>query len=255
MEERTIQAEGQNGDKKNVNREQTMRTLQRTGYLAFLDVLGFSAIVGRGDYPAKVDQYMKTLHESINKVYMEDLEHVTFSDSVVISTKTSDQAAIELLLLAVAEINYRLVVELGWAVRGCVSCGTFFRTTKTDNVLVAGTPIVDAYHFENEQGWVGVMLSPRIMKESNANIESLLNQRLLEPYALIPFGKSDDYRGTYDGYVVVPRATAANEPNEVFRGLGKYFEALQRLKLAAPDTRSQRKYKATMEWVSPLSRR
>jgi hypothetical protein len=50
------------------------------------------------------------------------------------------------------------------ALRGAIAYGDYRREKNAGGVFVAGKAIVDAYTFERQQDWVGVMLAPTTVR-------------------------------------------------------------------------------------------
>ena len=133
------------------------------GYVAFLDILGFTELVTRSSFDNDFARYSDIISAAAQ--LNGNLNYVTFSDNVVINTGGKSPDDLRGILQTVAEIAYRLLVEMDVPVRGCISAGRFSRIVSDNgDVMIAGAPIVDAVYYEKEQDWVGVILSPSVLK-------------------------------------------------------------------------------------------
>lgn len=132
-----------------------------TGYLAFLDLLGFSSQLTGGSWKQTVDQYFEAMEEATD-LCDASVQYVLFSDSLVMTTDDDTPASFEGLLVACALAVYHLL-NLGVPVRGAVSHGPYIRTRTPHGTLIAGPPLVEAYHSQRELDWIGVSLSPSVL--------------------------------------------------------------------------------------------
>lgn len=237
------------------------------GYVAFLDILGFKELVSRSSFDDDFVQYTDIINEATKT--NNNLNYVTFSDCVVINTKSRNPQDFSGILRAVSEIVHRLLVEMSVPVCGCISAGTFSRLESLNNdVMIAGMPIVDAYQYEQKQDWVGVILSPSALKNNAEYLEksnfdkcnSIEDARafgdnqpwpfLVKRYHVIPFHNPNDFvDNSFDGYVVVPQLPPRSLPTLVLKDLEQYLEKLDALKLLAPTPSAQRKYMMTSNWI------
>src|ERR1051325_8865090 len=130
------------------------------GYVALLDVLGFSALI-HGDRDKRLQRYLETLQSAFEGP--DDgatVEYVVFSDSIIVTTENDSEASFVALLRRCSKVFYALL-ENEFPLRGAISHGDFVRReTKGRGVFVAGKPIVDAYRFEKAQNWVGILIAP-----------------------------------------------------------------------------------------------
>ncbi|MDD4876265.1 MAG: hypothetical protein PHQ86_03935 [Dehalococcoidales bacterium] len=135
------------------------------GYVAFFDMLGFSELVREGSFSENFNKYSEILSNAV-EINKDGLQYVTFSDSVVINTKNKGKEQLQYLIRAVADISFRFLTELDIPICGSISIGQFDRHEHKDgNVIIAGRTIIDAYQYEQKQDWVGVMLSPKVVRD------------------------------------------------------------------------------------------
>jgi len=228
------------------------------GYVAYLDIIGFSELVRKLEFLESFEQYSKIIENSINNASIK-MKYILFSDNLVINTEKDDLEDLELLCKVLSEINFRLLTEMGLPICGCISVGDFSRAEKNGNVIIVGTPIVDAVRYEEKQDWIGIMLSPSVIEKNPTLIEktNLWAKRLdeikvhlpwplfLQRYGEIPFQDGN----VFDGYVIVPRHPGSNHFDLINVDLMLYREKLIELKLSAPDPHAQNKYDGTLDYI------
>src|SRR2546423_13077400 len=95
----------------------------RTGYVAFLDVLGFSALVSGDHDGARVDDYLKCLTEAIGANSNNDqVSYVAFSDSIVLTTNDGSEESLKALIRACSVLLFDML-DKGIALRGAITYG------------------------------------------------------------------------------------------------------------------------------------
>src|SRR5205823_8601161 len=107
-------------------------------------------------------------------------------------------------------------------VRGAISKGPILRETIGGSVFIAGRAVVEAYQFEQQQDWVGVMLAPSAVQSAPVlgfreidltknSYRALLRRgtidwpATIQPWPKIPFHGSK----AFAGYAVVPHSGIA----------------------------------------------
>ncbi len=251
----------------------TSKAKSINGYVAYLDILGFSELVQRESFSKEFDQYSEILSNAV-RTNNRGLQYVTFSDSVVINTREDGEEHLQHLIQAISEITFNFLIQLGVPICGCVSRGQFWRhKSRHGDTMLAGQPIIDAYRFEQEQDWVGVMLSPQVLKFAPAlhdysRLKPLRNNKdgrelekrfpwplLIHRYPMVPFRKPNDFTDrTYDGFVIVPQRSGCADPTDLVKDLDLCNHKLDDLMTFAPEPSAQRKYQATKNWIHRLKR-
>ncbi|MFL6603183.1 MAG: hypothetical protein ACJ8R9_17895 [Steroidobacteraceae bacterium] len=118
-------------------------TVMSYGYVALLDVLGFSALVANDRGGASLQAYLECLERIFGA--SSEIDYVVFSDSIVLTLDGPDP----IKLLQISRACSRLMSELieqEIPVRGAIACGEFVRSSVGKSVFVAGRAIVDAVH-------------------------------------------------------------------------------------------------------------
>jgi hypothetical protein len=235
------------------------------GYVALLDVLGFSALVGSDPSGEKIGRYLECLtaateHSQVN--------YVVFSDSIVLTAEGDDPES----LLAVAGACSRLIADLlkeDIPLRGAISFGNFVRSSIEKSVFVAGRAVIDACQFEQAQDWVGVMVAPSALAhvrdlntrcpqvQNYSGAEDDIQKQLpwpafIQPCHGIPFHASSPFdQPRFDGFAVVP-TNGVPEPAPLSDSISSAIERLKWLRSIAPSPGAQEKYQATINWLSNI---
>jgi hypothetical protein len=188
-----------------------------TGYVATLDVLGFSELLYRDGYAEKLRLYLDTINELIRPAHVK-VECVVFSDSILLTCPGNAEQSFRGLIMACSATFHELVLMCEMPVRGAVAYGRYWREASGGSVFLAGRPIVEAYHCERAQKWVGVILCPSVLHK-RSDLASLT--RLSEPTeierddydlavrlqpATVPFHEPGGTVGKISAYAVVPVA-------------------------------------------------
>lgn len=265
--------------------DQSPSVTSRDGFLAFLDILGWSKTVEDRDFGDLFPRYSRLIDDCVfvetesraTAEWGHRLPYIVFSDSIVVHTMGKD----EWNLGAVITVCSRLfcgLLNLDLPVRGCISCGTFWRhdTEKEAGqgpaqdyrrgVVIAGRPLVEAHCYEQKQDWIGLMLSPRLVQEQPA-IRDLHRQKHKEPYAVferaqgsmwpffyaacdsIPFHGVGNGSEKYEGYAVLPSKPGDTTPQQVATSIRETRDRLLSMSRWAPEPRAQRKYRAPLDWL------
>lgn len=232
----------------------------KSGYVALIDVLGFRELISQSDKESRLNQYIATARRVLKRPR---IEFVLFSDTIVInSTGTGDEALAD-VVSACSNLLYELALT-NVAIRGAIAHGAFVKSgSSADGVFIAGRPIVEAYHYETQQDWVGIMLAPSAIAAS-ADIAKKCQLRdgspfpsaydyisnhpvafYLQPFESIPFHDGEPY----DGYAVVPMCADPARGRVVTESIQRMKAELVRMKAVAPDPSAQRKYARTIEWL------
>jgi hypothetical protein len=206
----------------------------------------------RGD---KIRSYLSCLERATER---SDVGYVVFSDSIVLTTKTSGVES----LITVARACSRLMSDLlaeGIPLRGAISFGDFQRSFVAESVFVAGRAVIEAYEFEQAQKWVGVMLAPSTLRNvgdlellCRVDVDSWLGPNrstlsaFVQPCHWIPFDS-----GKYDGFAVVP-TNGALDAHLLYQSTGDAVANLRRLRSLAPTPAAQKRYDEPLSWLTDI---
>jgi hypothetical protein len=238
------------------------------GYVAFLDVLGFSALIAEDRDGTRLQGYLDSLTEAVGSA---DIHFVVFSDSIVLTIEGTDPTRLLYICSSCSRLMYRLITK-NIAIRGAIACGEFVRESVASglSIFVAGRAIIDAYRYEQLQDWVGVMLTPSARKQvpqlaqlckpdfgdsARDYARARADGRL--PWAAcvretndIPF-KPDHLksRPLLKGFAVMPNEGGI-EPSQVAESFAQVMPKLAWLQSIAPTPADQRKYDETRAFMS-----
>lgn len=241
------------------------------GFVALLDVLGFTSLISGENASDRLDTYQSLLSRALEeKPGSAQVEAVIFSDSIVLTTTDSTDDTFIALALRCSELMGSML-EARMPLRGAISVGSYHRTVMGNSVFVAGKPIVDAYTYERRQDWVGIMITPSALEKldglddkrlelsqgvENDEIRNEFFPRIqwaatVQP-ARITF-KADERgpRAYYNGYAIVPR-TGGLTPHEIHYGMNACLSALLKLRAVAPDPAAQAKFFETHTWLQAI---
>lgn len=243
------------------------------GCVAFLDIMGFSARINSGNLPELFEKYSKILSSAVQTD--PPVGFAAFSDSIVLHTLEDSEASLVSMIKAVSHLFLEFTKQ-GIPVRGAIAHGKFLRRGDGNNVIIAGRPIVEAFHNEGKQNWIGVMLCGSVIEKHSILLEAAHTEK---PHALdrananprqrhlvalsfrvrvapIPWhGSSDPLQGlavlpmSSEELPVAPeefKTWAASRLSEDFFSCER---ALHNLKWIAPDPGAQAKYTSTLAWL------
>src|SRR5712691_11296008 len=123
-----------------------------TGFVALLDVLGFSALVMGGDSEGRLNRYLDVIQQALGDSIGSALDYVVFSDTIVLTTRDDSETSFQVLISRCSAL-FGLMLENDIALRGAISLGSFFREESRGGVFVAGKAVVDAYTVETQRDW------------------------------------------------------------------------------------------------------
>ena len=238
------------------------------GFVALLDVLGFSALVSSETGSDRLQRYLECLQNvfGMRSGVAADVDYVVFSDSIVLTGKGDSEASLQALVQQCSKL-FGAMLENEFALRGAIAYGSYLRAEGEGGIFVAGNPIIEAYRYETAQDWVGIMLSPSVVKRM-PNLASLcalraystkeqledLKGRLdwapfVQPSYNIPFhGTNFADTPFFHGFAVLP-TNGSNKPSDVRNSLRVSVSGLSRLKSIAPNPDAQAKYSRSSQFL------
>jgi hypothetical protein len=245
--------------------------IQKQGFVALLDILGFSERVARDAELGGLDRYISTV---INETQAyPDLRVILFSDTVLIYTlDDSPNSGLSIIEAASRLLHSLLAKEV--PLRGAIAHGAFARSENDLNgTVVAGRPIIEAHYYEAQLQWVGVILAPSVLRQmpelptrgivhgprANEEIDNYIariaEEARVQPCTRIPVELSPGASTSYlEGFAVVPLSGDAQTPQDLKQCMSANLAKLEWLKQLAPDPRSQAKYANTIAWLRLLYR-
>lgn len=244
------------------------------GYVALLDVLGFSAMVARDTDGKQVADYLRALEEAFpSQGRSSAVDYVVFSDSIILTTRDETVDSLNALVMGCSSLFGRLL-DREISLRGAITHGPYIREKTESGIFVAGSAIIEAHEFERRQDWVGIMLTPSVLRhqpklkewahtdQSEAYRDPNRCAELLKriDWAAflfnieIPFKpQSASSPPMYGGTAIVP-THGQPEPNALLNSLNKSRERLLWLKSLAPTPDAQKKYDQTIHLMGLVRR-
>ena len=233
----------------------------RRGYVALLDALGFSDFVSRDKNNANIIHYIGTVGSAVAEC---GLPTIAFSDTIVLTLEGESPESLLKMVKACSQVLGKMI----WAhvpVRGAIAFGDFVRSSSIANsAFLAGPPILDAYYFEQQQDWVGVLLAPSALETvRELNLLQTCDLTLTAPPA--SYGKQLEWKGYlraadkvpfhapptpnfYKGLAVVPEGS--DDLEKLCESLDRSIKALNWMQAMAPSPKEQRKHEATIDWLT-----
>src|SRR6267378_3580793 len=98
----------------------------QVGFLALLDVLGFSSLVSGDEHGGRLQRYLDCVNKSLCEgVRGHEVDYVVFSDSIVLTTRESSmEASLQALVLRCSRL-LGLMLENEVAMRGAIAYGSY----------------------------------------------------------------------------------------------------------------------------------
>jgi hypothetical protein len=234
----------------------------KTGYLAFIDVLGFREGVINHKSSEYINNYKQVLNEVVESKLdrkSDVLDYIVFSDSIVITSKNDEYNSLEAILAVCSKLFFSLTI---WhiPIRGSISYGLYERSKlqKSKNVFLAGPALVEAYDFEEKQNWLGLALCPSVVEKNfdllekwSWETERVINNPLfgfLYKCDKIPLKSKDGVEDSIDGFIVYPEHSAAREKE----GGSRFLKALHHMRVSAIVPKIRKKYDNSIQFFKPI---
>lgn len=231
------------------------------GYVAYVDLLGFTQKSRIGDFGEFFDRYDSALATALET----GPRYVVFSDSIVLYTDGDGVEELVAMVQACARLYYQLL-KIEASPRGAIAWGPYSELRKGHGIVVAGRPLVEAVDYERRQNWLGIMLcpsvllrNPHIRKNDPINLRPSFDpptqpaeKAATGPFVLrhtnIPF-HDVGHTSLYDGCAVLPNPLRHLDRKEAVRSLQEAEDLLVRLHSIAPDPAAQWKIEQARAFV------
>lgn len=167
-----------------------------SGYVAFLDILGFSEMIKtrpidevlhKMSWGLKLSDLSGRLGKGTPNTLVDELFHeplvplefFTFSDTFVLSTKDTSPKSLFQIIASTAMLS-KFLITAGLPIRGAIAKGELAKVSDTDHLI--GRGIINAAELEKQQEWFGIALSPEIINNEFLDIarEPLLQALVVE---------------------------------------------------------------------------
>ena len=147
-------------------------------FVCFLDIMGFKDMVMRNSHN-EIYQMLEDLAKKRNTLdttkvdrYEQNLmKTVSFSDTIVIFTKTDSKECLELLTFAVSWL-FAKAIEKEIPMKGAISCGDM--SVNINQQIFFGQPLIDAYLLQEDVLFYGIVLHNSAERKLNEFGEDLL---------------------------------------------------------------------------------
>jgi hypothetical protein len=231
------------------------------GFVALLDVLGFRAIIAGDRENRVVLKYLQTIQAALAE---STVETIVFSDSIVLTKSGSSPDDLHALVVACSGLMGALLSK-DIPIRGAISHGSFVRSQVKSSAFLAGSPVVEAYDYEQRQDWAGVLLTPSTLRQAKEidfpricttslvgddgfpTIEQELKWKAYVQRASIVFKGGGPM---HDGFAIVP--CGVRSLPKLASNLTEVLERLEWLKLLAPSPAEQSKYANVAAWLKTI---
>ena len=213
-------------------------------WVSYLDLLGFTELVKTKDWFSVSSCYDKAVESCTRDPDFEPkVEKTWFSDTFLFYSPDSTGSSFASIEATTRWFIYWLIYW-GIPVRGAMSCGGFY-ADKENNVFF-GPALIEAYHYGENQDWIGFVLSPSAVNQM-AVIGLPTNKMLNYAYWNIPYKKTNVIlQKSLPAYIIGGHA----ETN----GRNLCLEKLLVMKGRLTDSRKIRKYKKTINFIEANKR-
>jgi hypothetical protein len=217
-----------------------------TGYRArwviYLDLLGFTELV-------KIKNWfsISAFYEKVVKSFIEDFQYTPqveitwFSDTFLLYS-SDDTASSFATIEAPTRWFIDSLIEKGIPVRGSMVCGDFY-ADKENNIFI-GSALIEAYHYGENQDWIGFVLSPTAVNQT-AILGLPTNQSINYAYWNIPYKKSKmgdfNFQESLPAYIIGRHA--------VINGRNPCLDKLKEMKNNLKDKGLIKKYDNTINFI------
>ena len=112
-----------------------------SGYVAFLDIMGFSSLVSGERHAERINNYLDCLRGILEvKTETPQVEYVVFSDSIVVTTADDADASLQALLERCSSL-FGALLRNEIPVRGAISHGTYSAKRPIAGGLLPDVPL------------------------------------------------------------------------------------------------------------------
>jgi hypothetical protein len=159
---------------------------QSKRWVSYLDLLGFTDLIRSKDWVYIFSYYTRAIESCRAERGFGPVEKSWFSDTFLLYSHGDSAQSFGAIEATTRWFVYFLITA-GIPVRGAMSCADFY-ADKQNNVFF-GKALVEAYHYGENQDWIGFVLTPSCV-EQMAMIGLPANQRLNYAYWKIPYKKA-----------------------------------------------------------------
>ena len=152
-------------------------------WVSYLDLLGVTELIKTKDWFYVSSYYDKAVESCTRNLNFEPkTEKIWFSDTFLLYSPDNTASSFTAIEATTRWFVYSLIAA-GIPVRGAMSCGDFYADKEND--IFFGPALIEAYHYGENQDWIGFVLAPTAVKQMDA-IGLPANKRLNCAYWNIP---------------------------------------------------------------------
>jgi hypothetical protein len=162
---------------------------QTRRWVAYLDLLGFTELIRTKSWIYIFSYYTKAIEYCTGEDTSESsVQRTWFSDTFLLYSSNDTAISFAAIEARTRWFAYFLVSN-GIPVRGAISCGDLY--ADRENNLFFGKALLEAYHYAENQNWIGFILTPSSV-ERMGSIGLPADQRLDYAYWDIPYTRPDE---------------------------------------------------------------
>lgn len=199
----------------------------RPHYVAFLDVMGFSDIVGKGN-TVELKEYFEKIVETLANLKRDkaNIKSMLISDSIILVAPDDFSQFIQ-LLWAVRRIQGALLLKR-ILLRGAISFGDVY--FNEEHNIIVGKGFIRAYHLEALAVYPRVILDPAIVKKNSktrkAFLERVNSDAVRNPEARHIYS-TNEFTKINDDAIFVEYANKVVKSNEIERSLERIHQHIK----------------------------
>jgi len=155
-------------------------------WVSYIDLLGFTELVRTKSWIDVFSYYTKAVEHFIEDFGFEPrIEKTWFSDTFLLYSRGNAPSSFAAIEATTRWFVYYLISD-GIPVRGAMAYGDFY--ADKENNIFFGQALIEAYHYGENQDWIGFVLCPSAVNQMAA-IGLPANKRLNYAYWNIPYKK------------------------------------------------------------------
>lgn len=233
------------------------KTLENQHFVAHIDILGMSALVGKDPELAwqllsslvkarkKAHATIRTIRATAERIEPDkQIQAVTFSDTILLFTQGEKDNDLRALIMMSTDF-LSVALNLCVPIRIGISVGTFF--FNLEESMYAGPALIEAYHLGEKAQWIGITTSEEVYHRS---IKAKLSSGLSHGVICTKIPHRD---GLKEGYAVNWPISLRDSINtsfpvtaeEIYEGFEQYFGSWASIPPAA-----QLKYENTARFMN-----
>ncbi len=154
-------------------------------FITYLDIMGFKDLVIRNTHEivyntlnqvSEIREIIDQLNERLDGYYFDaELYTISFSDSIIIISKTDSTACFDLISFA-SRYLFSRAIENNIPLKGAISHGVL--SVNKSKQIYFGQPLIDSYTLHDELKYYGIVAHHSIEKYINDNRDKIQSESL-----------------------------------------------------------------------------